>query len=213
MCVQVDEMHVYKYWQHDMTVWFNGDCIGGKTLIYIVITNSKNDLMATIKLKFRPSSVPETEGTLYYQVINKRKVKWISTGYHVYPCEWDEKTGEVLIPPNSERKAELEKMQSQINWELKQWDSIIVKMGNQHKNVTINELCDAFNKTKTQKTIFMFLQEQVAKKEQMKRQGTAMTYSNAYRRFKEFREGKDLTFDELTPDMMECYEACSKTEG
>ena len=68
--------------------------------------------MATIKLKFRPSSVPETEGTLYYQVIHKRKVKWISTGYHVYPCEWDEKTGEVLIPPNSERKAELEKMQS-----------------------------------------------------------------------------------------------------
>lgn len=161
-------------------------------------------------MKFRPSSVPETEGTLYYQVIHKRKVKWISTGYHVYPCEWDEKTGEVLIPPNSERKAELEKMQSQINWELKQWDSIIVEMGNQHKNVTINELCDAFNKTKTQKTVFMFLQEQVAKKEQMKRQGTAMTYTNAYRRFKEFREGKDLTFDELTPDMMECYEAWLK---
>ena len=100
-----------------MTVWFNGTCFGGKTLIYIVITNSKNDLMATIKLKFRPSSVPETEGTLYYQVIHKRKVKWISTGYHVYPCEWDEKTGEVLIPPNSERKSELEKMQRQINWE------------------------------------------------------------------------------------------------
>ena len=56
----------------------------------------------------------------------------------------------------------------------------------------------------------MFLQEQVTKKEQMKRQGTAMTYTNAYRRFKEFREGKDLTFDELTPDMMECYEAWLK---
>ena len=166
--------------------------------------------MATIKLKFRPSSVPETEGTLYYQVIHKRKVKWISTGYHVYPCEWDKKADEVQIPPNSERKAELEKMQRQIDWELKQWDSIIVEMGNQHKNVTINELCDAFNKTKTQKTVFMFLQEQVTKKEQMKRQGTAMTYSNAYRRFKEFREGQDLTFDELTPDMMECYEAWLK---
>ena len=75
--------------------------------------------MATIELKFRLSSVPETEGTLYYQVIHKRKVKWISTGYHAYPYEWDEKVGEVQIPTNSERKAELEKMQSQINWELK----------------------------------------------------------------------------------------------
>ena len=166
--------------------------------------------MATIKLKFRPSSVPETEGTLYYQVIHKRKVKWISTELHIYPEEWDEKTSGLLIPPNSERKAELEKVQCQINWELKQWDDMTTEMGNLHKNVTINELCDAFNKTKTQKTVFMFLQEQVTRKEQMNRYGTAMTYANAYRRFKEFREDNDLTFDELTPDMMECYEAWLK---
>ena len=43
--------------------------------------------MTTIKLKFRPSSIPETEGTLYYQVIHKRKVKWISTELHIYPEE------------------------------------------------------------------------------------------------------------------------------
>ena len=163
--------------------------------------------MATIKLKFRPSSVPETEGTLYYQVIHKRKVKWISAELHVYPEEWDEKTGGLLILPNSERKAELEKVQCQINWELRRWDDVIVEMEDPHKNVTINELCDAFNKTKTQKTVFMFLHEQVTRKERMKRYGTAMTYANAYRRFKEFREDRDLTFDELTPDMMECYEA------
>lgn len=58
--------------------------------------------MATIKLKFRASSVEEKEGTLYYQVIHKRNVKWISTGYHAYPCEWDEKASEMLITPNSE---------------------------------------------------------------------------------------------------------------
>lgn len=166
--------------------------------------------MATIKLKFRASSVPETEGTLYYQVIHKRKVKWISTELHVYPEEWDEKNDELLIPSNSERKAELEKVQGQINWELRRWDDVTWKMENQHINVTINELCDAFSKAKIEKTVFMFLQEQVIRKEQMKRYGTAMTYANAYRRFKEFREDKDLIFDELTPDMMECYEAWLK---
>ena len=163
--------------------------------------------MTTIKLKFRPSSIPETEGTLYYQVIHKRKVKWISTELHIYPEEWDAKISRLMIPPNGERKAELEMVQCQINRELKRWDNMIVEMESQHKNVIINELCDAFNKTGTQKTVFMFLQEQVMKKEQMKRFGTAMTYVNAYRRFKEFRKGKDLTFAELTPDMMECYEA------
>lgn len=60
---------------------------------------------------------------------------------------------------------------------------------------------------RTGKTVFRYLQEQVTRKEQMKRQGTAMTYANAYRRFHEFRKGVDLAFEELTSDMMERYEA------
>ena len=163
--------------------------------------------MATIKLKFRPSSVPETEGTLYYQVIHKRNVKWISTVHHIYPEEWNEKAGALLISPNSKRKAELAKMQCQINLGLKQWNDILADMAKRHKRFSIEELCDAFYKTKPPKTVFIFLQEQVTKKEQMKRQGTARTYGNAYSRFKAFREGVDLTFNELTSDIMEHYEA------
>lgn len=56
-------------------------------------------------------------------------------------------------------------------------------------------------------TVFMFLQEQVNKKERMQRYGTAKTYANAYHRFRDFRNNADLTFDELTPDLIEAYEA------
>lgn len=58
-----------------------------------------------------------------------------------------------------------------------------------------------------QKTVFMFLQEQVTKKEQMGRQGTARTYANAYSHFRAFRKHEDLFFYELTHDMIERYEA------
>ena len=163
--------------------------------------------MATIKLKFRPSSVPEAEGTLYYQVIHKRKVKWISTEHHIYADEWDEKTETIVVAAGSERKAVLALMQCKIDWALKRWQTILDRMERSHKDYTAEELCDAFSKEQTYKTVFVFLQEQVFKKEQMKRQGTARTYGNAYRRFKAFREDMDLTFDELTPDMIECYEA------
>ena len=54
--VQVDEMHGYKYRQHDMSVWFNGTCFGGKTLIYIVITNSKKRFNGNNKIEI-PSVV------------------------------------------------------------------------------------------------------------------------------------------------------------
>jgi len=39
--------------------------------------------MATIKVKFRASSVPGKEGTLYYHLIHQRNLRWISTDYHV----------------------------------------------------------------------------------------------------------------------------------
>ena len=163
--------------------------------------------MATIKLKFRPSSVPEAEGTLYYQVIHKRKVKWISTEHHIYADEWDENTEAIVVVAGSERKGALALMQCKIDWALKRWQTILDRMERSHKDYTVEELYDAFSKEKTYKTVFVFLQEQVTKKEQMKRQGTARTYGNAYRRFKAFREDVDLTFDELTSDMIECYEA------
>lgn len=163
--------------------------------------------MATVRLKFRASSLPETEGTLYYQVIHKRNVKWISTGYHIYADEWNEEIASIVVTENSDRKTDLARMQCRVNWKMKQWRDVIDELANSHKSFSIEELCDAFKSCATDTTVFMYLQEQVTKKEQMKRQGTAMTYANAYRRFKEFREDKDLSFEELTPEMIECYEA------
>ena len=163
--------------------------------------------MATIKLKFRPSSVPEAEGTLYYQVIHKRKVKYISTEHHIYADEWDEKAETIVVAAESKRKGTLTMMQCKIDKAFKQLRSILDRTERCHKDYTVDDLCKAFIKEQTYKTVFVFLHEQATKKEQMKRLGTARTYGNAYRRFKAFREDVDLTFDELTPDMIECYEA------
>ena len=163
--------------------------------------------MATIKLKFRASSVPGAEGTLYYQVIHKRNVKWISTGYHVFRNEWDDKTATLLVPPCGERRAELLLVRSAIAWELRQRKEVVCKQENSGDDFSMSELCEAFSRLAPCKTVFAFLQEQVSRQERMLRQGTARTYTNAYRRFKEFRKDADLTFDELTPGMMEEYEA------
>lgn len=163
--------------------------------------------MSTLKLKFRPSSVPNAVGTLYFQVTHKRKVKWISTGYNVFPHEWDELTEAVIVPAVGERKSALALIQCKLNVAIKQWHVILDRMERSHKSYTVEDLCEAFTHEQSLTTVFVFLQEQVAKKERMKRKGTARTYGNAYRRFKAFREDIDLSFSELTPDMIECFEA------
>lgn len=163
--------------------------------------------MATIKLKFRPSSVPHAEGTLYYQVIHRRTVRCQRTAYHVFPDEWDEQKSSLLIPLHGERRAQLLLVQSLINWELRQRRNVIVKMMTGDQEASLDDLFMAFAELPPCKTVFAFLREQVERREQMLRIGTARTYANAYRRFSDFRNGVDLTFDELTPDMIERYEA------
>lgn len=40
--------------------------------------------MASIKVKFRPSTIDGKEGTLYYQVIHNRVVRQINTDYKLF---------------------------------------------------------------------------------------------------------------------------------
>lgn len=169
--------------------------------------------MATIKLKFRASSAPEAMGTLYYQVIHKRSVKWISTGYHINREEWAEQTESIIIPRDSNRKAELSLIKNIIDWELKQRKQTITKLEDKRKDFTLNELCEQFNRQHTYKTVFTFLQEQISRQKRMQRLGTAKTYTSAYQRFKEFRKEADLTFEQLAPDMIEEYEAWLTNRG
>lgn len=151
--------------------------------------------------------MPQAEGTLYFQVIHQRSVRCQSTAYRIFPHEWDERRSSLLIPPHGERRAQLLLMQSMLNGELRQRRNILVKMTAGDQEVSMDELIMAFDELPPCKTVFTFLQEQAEKKEQMLRMGTAKTYVNAYRRFRDFRNGMDLAFDELTPDMIERYDA------
>lgn len=54
--------------------------------------------MTSIKLKFRPSTLPEKEGRLYFQVIYSRKVRQILTECFIFPSEWDEEKEQLVIP-------------------------------------------------------------------------------------------------------------------
>ena len=114
--------------------------------------------MATIRLKFRPSSIPEAEGTLYYQVIQKRKVRCISTHYHIYADEWDEKAETIVVAAASERKAALALIRRKTNLTFRLWQTTIDRMERSHHCYTVDDLCQAFSKEHTCKTVFVFLQ-------------------------------------------------------
>ena len=56
-------------------------------------------------------------------------------------------------------------------------------------------------------SVFAFFRQQIAKKEQMQCIGTKNNYTNAANRFMEFRNQEDLTFSQMTSELMEMYQA------
>ena len=163
--------------------------------------------MATVKIKFRASSVAGKEGTLYYHIIHQRKLRWISTDYHVYPEEWNARKSSVIVSNSNNRQAHLQLIQSQIDWEMKQMQCIIHDKEMDGVSYSVDDLANEIQQLPTSQSVFTFFRKQIAKKEQMQCVGTKNNYTNAVNRFIEFRNQKDLTFSQMTADMIEMYQA------
>ena len=59
--------------------------------------------MTTVKVKFRPSTVEGRPGTIVYFVTHRRVVRQITTGYKVFPHEWDDKQSSLVVTSTGER--------------------------------------------------------------------------------------------------------------
>ncbi len=76
--------------------------------------------MASVKVKFRPSTIDGKEGTLYYQVIHNRVVRQIYTDYKLFASEWDCHSEAVVlhrVPNEQERNNHLLSISSRIRWD------------------------------------------------------------------------------------------------
>ena len=87
--------------------------------------------MATVKVKFRASSVPGKEGTLYYHLIHQRSLRWISTDYHVFPDEWNDKKSAIIVSNRNNRRKTHQNLN--IEW-MKPMQAIIDKYAEQTKD-------------------------------------------------------------------------------
>ena len=85
--------------------------------------------MATIKIKFRASSIENKAGTVFYQVIHNRVSKQINSGYKIYPEEWNNLLACVILPPpQTVRYNYLSTLEKQIAKDLQKLKNIIIRL-------------------------------------------------------------------------------------
>lgn len=169
--------------------------------------------MASFKLKFRPSTLPEQEGTLYFQVIHRKTVRMIHTGFHIRQDEWNDTPSSIRIAGTPERQNFLRLTASKIKWYTNQLTAIITEMETKRVEYGTEDIVSAYKQLPTCPTWFGFILDMADRKAKVGRLGTAKTYRDALSSFARFRQGTDIALDELNAEMMTLYEAWMKSRG
>ncbi len=169
--------------------------------------------MATIKVKFRPSTVADREGTIYYQIIHERKVRQLLTDYHVFPVEWDESRSIVFATQKSDRKSYIVSIRERIRWDVERLTKISRKLETDGLAYTADDVIDEFNRYANEYSLFNFMEGIIVKLKQNGKVRTSETYTAALNSFKRFRKDEDIMLDCLTSRIMEAYEAWHRNRG
>lgn len=168
--------------------------------------------MATVKIKFRPSSVGDREGAVFYQIIHNRVVRQIKTDYRIFREEWDEGGHVVTDVTDSARGAFLNVVRDGISRDLKRLDTIIAALES-HGSYTADDVVENFRKPESGLSFFRFMEDVIARLRRLGKTRTSETYTAALKSFMRFRENRDVPPDTLDSDMMAEYEAYLKGCG
>ncbi len=169
--------------------------------------------MASIKVKFRPSTVADHEGTIYYQIIHERKVRQLLSDYKVFPSEWDESRSMVTTTQKSERKSFILSIRERIRWDVERLTKIDRKLDANGLSYTADDVIDEFNRYADEYSLFNYMESIIARLKQNGKVRTSETYKSTLNSFKKFRKDEDIMLDCLTSEIMEAYEAWHHKRG
>ena len=168
--------------------------------------------MASIKVKFRPSTNENKEGTIYYQIIQNRVIRQLKTDYRLYMHEWNEDNN-AIISINNSRQNYLQSIEERLDWDIKRLQNIINQLENKRVKYTADDVVSTFQKQSNEHSLFNFMQSVIAQLQQMGKQRTSETYRCTLKSFMQFREDKDVLLEDIDSDLMLMYEAYLRGRG
>lgn len=166
--------------------------------------------MASIKLKFRVSSLPEKEGTLYFQIIHERVVKQIGTSYRIFESEWDKQRNDIahlsLITPD--RLNIIKSIREKLAWDKSRLNKIIQNLEKNGNCFSTDEIIhEYFVQSSDKTTVFEYIKIQMTRLKIAGKERTSETYKQMLFSFMKFRSGEDLSFDMVNEGLISQYES------
>lgn len=170
--------------------------------------------MISIKLKFRPSMIIGKEGSLYYQVIYKRVIRQVLTEYKIFTDEWNsDNECLTLSTVDMKRYDYLSLIQQNIEWDNRRFQHIIQRLSSSNRQFNTDTVVQEFQNKSSDITLFNRMQNTISKLWKQGQYRTSETYTATLNSFREFRNGKDLYFEEMDSDLLLSYEYYLKAKS
>ncbi len=179
--------------------------------------------MTTVKVKFRPSTVTEREGTIYYQITHERKVRQLLSDYKVFPHEWDDKRSTVATNHYSDRRPFIMSICERIRWDVERLMKVIRSLDSGVMSYTVDDVIEGFNRYASECSLSNCMESAIVRLRQNGRIRTAETYKSTLNNFSKFlfdteqsesfNMHGDIMLDCLTSEIIEAYEAWQRRRG
>lgn len=169
--------------------------------------------MASVKVKFRPSTIEGKTGALYFQVIHRRIVRSQKTKYKIYPDEWNARTARITLSPSRpDRHSILSRYRHEIKQDLFRLSECIANLTRKGLPYSTDDLLRFYRKRSENDTLTGFMTSLICHLKEQGRIRTGETYQCALNSFMRFRNGEEIILDEMNQETIEAYEAHLKKE-
>lgn len=152
-------------------------------------------------------------GYVIYQIIHCRKVRSVNSGEQCYPDEFNESTQEFHHTARAGRSQAVSEVERKTQHDMATLTDIIRQLDNSNTPYTADNIAQRFQQRRAMGGVKAFMENVIARKMQTGRKGTARNYATTLRSFMRFLGGKDITLNDITPGLMEEYEAWNLANG
>lgn len=164
--------------------------------------------MASIKIKFRPSTVEGRDGTLFFQIIHLRQVKQLNTGLHVYNSEWDAEDTDVIVP--AEATAERVKYLSSIKENLRVWQKkllyVISELDSKGDSYTADDVILAYNTPGVIVGLVSFTRKLIEDLKKIGKKSIVKRFEAVLNSFLRYTDGNEVGWNEISSTFILGYE-------
>ncbi len=161
--------------------------------------------MASVKVKFRVSTVDNKPGSIYFQIIRNRMVRQLNTDYKIYADEWDEKSESIIA--KGQRTNLLASIKECLDWDIVRLNRVVKTLENEHHRYSADDVITAFLKLTKEVSLCSFMHKVIAQLKQLGKERTSETYTVALKSFMRFRNEQDIPLDGISSDLIQMYEA------